>query len=89
MYIHTYIDLEWYQMLTSISIKADSCVEPLPGLEDIESELYLWAVPARVDFAQGMLQVHPETDLLQSSAAGRIPLQSSHLEWAANRIGGH
>ena len=57
------------QRLTSISIEADSCMEPLASLENIECELYLRTVPAGVDLTQGVLQVHPETDLLQGSTA--------------------
>ena len=66
-------------LLTCVRIEADSCVESLAGLEHVESELYLGTVPARVYLAQGVLQTHPEADLLQGRATRGISLQSSHL----------
>ena len=54
-------------------------MEPLPGLEHVESELDLGAVSTRVDLAQCVLKVHPETGLLERRATRGISLQSSHL----------
>ena len=72
-------------LLTCVRIEADGCVESLASLEHIESELDLGAVPARVDLAQGVLQTHPEADLLQGCAARGISLQSSHLHQNGER----
>ena len=66
-------------LLTCVRVETDSSMEPLPCLEHLQCKCHLGAVSARVDLAESMLEVHPETDLLQSRTAGGISLQSSHL----------
>ena len=54
-------------------------MESLSCFEDVQGEVDLWTVPLPLDAVEGILQIEPKADLLQSSTTGRITLKTSHL----------
>lgn len=65
--------------LTSVGVEADSGMEPLAGLKDVQGEGDLGAVRLELDIAKCVFQVQPERRLLQGRPTGRISLQTCHL----------